>query len=268
MAAVAWGDPSGRPTLAAHGWLDNASSFARIAPLLEGAYLVCVDLPGHGHSSHKPPGHSYHFIEGLPALFAMADSLEFETFHFLGHSLGAVLGSLAAGVFPERIKSLALVEGLGPPVAPDEDLPKRVANYSRHFNRKEPSKLRVYPSRAEAAAAVQGALQLEDGGAEILVERGTKEVDGGVSWRADPRLRGPSAHRLNEPQVRAFLRRITCPALLVMGDDGYPFPADLIAQRAQCVQNLRLERVPGRHHLHLDTPELVAPLINDFWQSL
>ena len=53
IAAKVWGNEAGIPTLALHGWLDNAASFEPIAPLLEQCHLVAVDLPGHGLSDHK-----------------------------------------------------------------------------------------------------------------------------------------------------------------------------------------------------------------------
>ena len=44
----------GKPLLIAlHGWLDNGASFLPLAPYLADFHLVCVDLPGHGHSDHK-----------------------------------------------------------------------------------------------------------------------------------------------------------------------------------------------------------------------
>ena len=50
-----------------HGWLDNAGSFDSLAPLLTSASprhsFLCLDYPGHGLSSHLPPGQMYHPLE-------------------------------------------------------------------------------------------------------------------------------------------------------------------------------------------------------------
>ena len=57
IAGKAWGDPSGKPILGLHGWLDNAGTHDHIAPLLSDEYyLVSLDQPGHGLSSKYPPG--------------------------------------------------------------------------------------------------------------------------------------------------------------------------------------------------------------------
>src|SRR5204862_6383008 len=48
LAALRWTSPSeGAPVrvLALHGWLDNAASFAPLAPHLPGLDLVALDLP-------------------------------------------------------------------------------------------------------------------------------------------------------------------------------------------------------------------------------
>jgi alpha-beta hydrolase superfamily lysophospholipase len=51
---------------AVHGLLDNAGSFEPLVQLLPpGHVLTCLDLPGHGRSSHLPAGTNYHLLDTL-----------------------------------------------------------------------------------------------------------------------------------------------------------------------------------------------------------
>ena len=54
-----WGDATGEPWIAMHGWLDNCGSFDRLLPYFpKNQRVICIDIPGHGLSSHYPPGSS------------------------------------------------------------------------------------------------------------------------------------------------------------------------------------------------------------------
>ena len=63
------GQPGQHQWLVLHGLLDNAGSFDGLAPLLTSALprhsFLCLDYPGHGLSSHLPPGQMYHPLESL-----------------------------------------------------------------------------------------------------------------------------------------------------------------------------------------------------------
>ena len=63
----------GKPLIVAlHGWLDNGASFLPLVPHLDECHLVCVDLPGHGHSDHKPT--PYVFVDWLDDLHQIAQA--------------------------------------------------------------------------------------------------------------------------------------------------------------------------------------------------
>ena len=114
IAARVWGPADGRRILALHGWLDNAASFDRLAPLLEGARIVAVDLPGHGLSEHAPKGCSYHFFDWPADVLAITKALGWFEFDLMGHSMGAGIASLTPALAGGSVKRLILIEGIGP----------------------------------------------------------------------------------------------------------------------------------------------------------
>ena len=60
-ATLVWsGAIPGYPILALHGWLDNALSFASLAPLLTDYHMIALDLSGQGLSDHRSPDATYH----------------------------------------------------------------------------------------------------------------------------------------------------------------------------------------------------------------
>lgn len=103
----------GQRVLALHGWLDNAASFVPLAAQLPGLELVAIDLPGHGHSAHLPPGTQYNTPGAICHVLDVADALGWDRFVLLGHSMGAGIASLAATAAPERVERLIAIEALG-----------------------------------------------------------------------------------------------------------------------------------------------------------
>lgn len=50
-----WGSKDKQPIIAIHGWQDNAGTFDPLVELLPtNLSILCIDLPGHGRSSHIP----------------------------------------------------------------------------------------------------------------------------------------------------------------------------------------------------------------------
>ncbi|MFW5926442.1 MAG: alpha/beta fold hydrolase [Wenzhouxiangella sp.] len=104
----------GARVLALHGWLDNANSFRALVEVLEDCDLVAIDFPGHGHSQPRPPGTRYHFDDYVFDVVAVLDDLGWPRCHLLGHSLGGAVASVVAGAAPDQVRSVTLIEGLGP----------------------------------------------------------------------------------------------------------------------------------------------------------
>ncbi|MBT6175965.1 MAG: alpha/beta hydrolase [Deltaproteobacteria bacterium] len=265
------GPEDGVPVLALHGWLDNANSFAPLAQILGAGYrLVAVDLPGHGLSDHRRAGASYAFADWVAPVTGLVDALGWEKFVLMGHSMGAGIATLVAGTFPERIRSLILLEGLGPLTTTPEKSPAQLARHVRNRLEQEVVRnARTFKDREEAAQrlseAVQG-LPLE--AARLLVERGTKQVAGGYTWSTDGRLKTPSSLRLSEEHVLAFLQAIAAPSLLILGESGMRFPESTYSRRRGSLDGLKVEKIPGGHHVHMESHVAVATSIAEFLNPL
>lgn len=267
LAARRWGAASAPPLLALHGWLDNAGSFDALAPLLAGRWqVVALDFAGHGRSSHLAPGTWYHYVDYFDELRAVFDHFGWSRADLLGHSLGGTLASLFAALYPERVGELMLIEALGPLTA---DAGKSLAQLRRAlderdaFARRRP--LRVFKDVDEAIAARMRANDLSEAAARAIVTRGLVEVEGGFVWSSDPRLTLASPQRYTGQQVLAMLGGIRARSLLVLADPPTSYlPSAMMDERAAQVEGIRVVRLPGHHHLHLEDAQAVAGQILAF----
>lgn len=270
IACKAWGDSTLPPMLAIHGWLDNANSFAPLAPYLaQHFYLIAIDLPGHGLSSHLVTGCHYHFIDGIFIINAIINALSITNIHLLGHSLGACLGSLVAGVIPSRILSLTLIEALGPFSSPENTCQTQLAHYVETIlpkTGKQDSKLYDSLEQAAEARAQSGHLSIEL--ARLFCQRGVKEENGQFYWRHDRRLLAPTPLRLTEGQVLACLEAIAAKTCLIFAKNGFAFNEDLLQQRIDALQNKVIYRINGGHHLHMENPQSLIPYLTDFFETI
>lgn len=259
IAALARRDGDIR-VLALHGWLDNAHSFLPLSERLDGLDLVAVDFPGHGLSAHRADGVPYHFDDYVFDVLAVLDDLGWSRAHLLGHSLGGAVSTLVAAAAPERIASLALIEGLGPMSAPAD---RSAAAWRRAVERSKLRPRRVHAEREAAISARMRGSDLTVESAELLGRRGLIEVDGGWQWRHDLRLTWPSAHRYTEPQVIDLLAGIEAPVFNIHSDPPTGLlDRRLLKRRLAALRHSRASLAcPGGHHLHMVHPERIAPTL-------
>lgn len=264
FGAKRWGSGSGLPVLALHGWLDNASTFDRLAPHLPELQLIAIDLAGHGHSEHRPPGIKYHYVDYIDDVIAVADALGWESFALLGHSLGAGISSVVAGSFPERVTHLMLLEGIGPMSREPDNVAQVMSRSIKQMKMHAEKKLPVYPDVDAAVAARTKVGDMSQESVRILVQRNLVQVEGGLMWRSDPRLKLGSALYMMEDQVQGFLKGIRAPTILVRGENGLLKHLGKLEERTACILGLQQTVLSGGHHLHLDDPEPVAGTIRLF----
>jgi pimeloyl-ACP methyl ester carboxylesterase len=118
-----WG--SGSPVLLIHGGPQGGpnggeNAWGRQRPLAdEGWELVLPDRPGHARSPSRGP-------ESIERDAAWVAEMLGDGMHLVGHSYGGCIATEAAGLRPEAVRSLTVVEAAAASVAPDH--PAVVAN--------------------------------------------------------------------------------------------------------------------------------------------
>lgn len=269
VAAKAWGEETDPPVLAVHGWLDNANSFDALATRMAGLQLVAMDTVGHGRSGHRPAGAYYHLLDHVTDMVNVADILGWERFSLLGHSMGGVLSTLLAGAFPKRVQHLLLIESLGPYTNKDEEAPAQLAKSIAQMHELREKSMPHYKTVEDAVQArMKGWGTISDTASRKLVERGLVRDRDGYTWCTDPRLRLASSIRLTEKMVESYLRAITAPTLLIVGDNSYFPQYQQHADRQQHVGKLTVREFNGGHHLHMEeAADQIAPLATQFLRT-
>ncbi len=268
IQGLRWGPRGAAPLLAVHGWLDNAASFARLASYLPQAQLVAIDLPGHGHSQHRPAGSRYHLLDYVPVLLEVADALSWPKMSILGHSLGGAIAALAAVVAPARVKAMVLIEGLGPASESPEKVPTRLRDSIKAHGEMHNKAAAVYSDLESIVTARARVGQMSEAAARALVMRNIYKEQDGYRWRSDPRLRLPSPVFLTEPQVLAYLSAIEIPTQVLLAKEGVLAKRESLELRLAALKAGEVQWLAGKHHLHMDDPEPVAGAIQAFLSNL
>ncbi|NXY57892.1 SEHL2 protein, partial [Callaeas wilsoni] len=190
VAAKAWGSSEGHPVLCLHGWLDNANTFDKLIPLLpRGCYYVAMDFSGHGLSSHRPAGCSYHILDYVTDVCRVAAALQWRRFTLMGHSMGnfsfsyCFISPQFCFLYPEMVDKLILLESLGFLLAP-EDTEAWLKSKRKVIDRLLSLEAKQQTPKARSReAALQRLLEANshltaEGGA-ILLQRGATETPAG-----------------------------------------------------------------------------------------
>jgi pimeloyl-ACP methyl ester carboxylesterase len=254
-----WGT-EGKPALIlVHGGLDHARSWDWVArDLRDDFHIYALDLRGHGNSAWAP-GALYSAAEHLLDLSALADIVNAFPVHIIGHSLGAVVTLLYAGVYPDRVKKIVAIEGLGLPLqAAERPAPERLREWIESTRKAESRATHSYQSLKAAVARMKEANPfLSDEMAEHLTLHGTNwNADGSIIWKFDNYARLFPPYGANLEDAREVFRRIACPALLFWGRASFARDPELTGE-AGAIRDHRVVRVDqAGHWLHHDQLEV------------
>jgi pimeloyl-ACP methyl ester carboxylesterase len=266
-----WGDPSAPPVICLHGAYDHGRMWDGLAPELAalGYRVVAPDLRGHGDSGRLSSGAAWAAVALDVALLARHLG---PPVGVVGHSFGGGQALYVAGVWPELVRWVVNLDGLGPPPAalvPPDDPAALTADLLAGADRVLPRRPRVHPS-AEALVARRRAVngRMPEEWLEHLVRHGTRPAEGGLVWKADPvfGVGLPAAFDLDA--LHAEHEVVTCPVLALTGaehDTWSEMTPDEVDDRLTHLPTARHHVVDGAgHYVHLERPDAVVAEVAAF----
>lgn len=225
---VAWGDPDSPPLLLVHGGRDHCRSWDWTAEALKDDwYVIAPDLRGHGDSDWDPSG-NYAMTSFVYDIAQLVHQLDLAPLRIVAHSMGGNISTRYAGLFPEMIEKLVVIEGLGwspkrleerAKTAADERLRQWIVR-KRSAAARQPKR---YASLREAYERMKAEnTYLSDEQAKHLTIHGTSQnEDGSYSWKFDNYLHVWWPEDMPTEEFYTLWENITCPTLLLYGKDSW-----------------------------------------------
>jgi len=266
-----WGHFDGEPLILVHGYLDLADSWRAFVAALETGQpnlrVIAPDCRGHGDSGWIGAGGYYHFPDYVLDLDCVVRAHSLDSFTLIGHSMGGTISLLYAGTFPERVRKLVLIEGIGPVGMTFSDAPLKMEKWITELHERGRRHFREYTSLAAGASQLrQTNPRLSENTALEIARAAMKQNDRGKwIWKFDPLHRTTAPQPFYTAQALEFLRRLQCPVLLIDGEQSRQTRRTDKQERYEAIANHQRVTINGAGHMvHQDNPDQLADVVRDF----
>jgi pimeloyl-ACP methyl ester carboxylesterase len=223
-----WGNPDAPPLLLIHGGRDHCRSWDWVAEeLRHDWHIIAPDLRGHGDSAWSPEG-NYEMAAFVYDLAQLIHQLDLSPVSVVAHSMGGNIALRYTGLYPENVRKLVAIEGLGPsPAMLAERDAKGIGTRFRQWI--EDKRLAAgrspkrYPTLDTALKRMKAEnTYLTDEQARHLTVQGiSRNEDGTWSWKFDNYLNIWSAFDMPRDDLRAIWGAISCPVLMLYGANSW-----------------------------------------------
>lgn len=264
-----WGNSQAPHMLLVHGVQDHCHTWDWFAESFVSDYhIVAPDLRGHGDSEWVT-GSSYHMIDYVYDLAQLVRQRNLQPLVVIGHSMGGTLASLFAGLHPELVSRLVLMEGVGLwPGMTAGSVAERLTAWMDNTRALAARQPKRYPSLQAAFERMHKAnAHLTAAQARYLTIHGTNQnEDGSYSWKFDNYTHAFPAYRIPEAEMIEIWRNITAPTLCLNAKQGFDFRTGQDGTLAHFAHGQLIDVDNAGHWVHHDQLDLVVSAVQEFLQ--
>lgn len=225
---VEWGDPAAPPLVLLHGGRDHCRSWDWTARALAKDWrIIAPDLRGHGDSAWSPDG-DYAMGSFIYDFAQLMHQLRLAPATIVAHSLGGNIALRYSGLYPENVKRLVAIEGLGP--SPKMIAQREAVPFQQRWRKWIDDKRQAAGRAPRRYPTIESALErmkeenryLSDEQARHLTVHGVSQnEDGAYSWKFDNYMRVWAPGDMAHEEIAQLWAAIACPTLLLYGDKSW-----------------------------------------------
>jgi pimeloyl-ACP methyl ester carboxylesterase len=236
-------------------------------------YIVAPDLRGHGDSEWAL-GNAYSSSDFVYDVSQLVEHLEVSKLSIIGHSLGGSIALKYTGLYPETVRRVVSIEGLGPS-------PKKLALDAKKTADVKYDEWLLKMKRLKRRSARNSGFDSLDKAIERM-----RQVHGDLSserlhhltrygcrrneedqyvWKADPYVRANQPFDMAPESVAHLWSTINCPVLLVHGGKSWASNPEQDG-RSRHFRNVQVVSIPDAGHaVHHDQFEAFVDAVAVFF---
>jgi pimeloyl-ACP methyl ester carboxylesterase len=266
-----WGSSDVPALFFLHGWMDSSATFQFVVDALKNSWhIIAPDWRGYGASEWLSRPYWFHEYYADFEYLLQHYSKE-QPARVVGHSMGANIASMYAGVRPERIAQLVMLDFVGLKPEINTDASVAMGNWLAAIQ--EQPKLRTYPDHESLARRLMAINPRLDEKKASFLSRTTSRIlpDGQIEMACDPWHKVPSPTPYRAEDAKATWRKIEAPVLMLIADQGYvdqrfSNDPDEYRSRIESFSNVQVVTISDSgHNVQHDQPEQIASALEEFF---